>query len=251
MKLLVDVGNSRIKWATVDDGAFKGSDQIAHGPDADASIACLLDSCPQKPGYVLAANVAGTDFEDALSKAVAERWGLTVEFARTQAAAGPVRNGYLDYRQLGVDRWLAILAAVQHYRKAVCVVDAGTAVTIDQVDDQGQHIGGIIVPGLALMLRALTGNTGDLERLADSGEWPGQPAARLVAGSTDDAMTGGALSAIRGLIEECMQSALERWEDPVLVITGGDAGRIISQIRVAAKHHPMLVLEGLALYVAD
>lgn len=251
MKLLLDIGNSRIKWAMLEDDQLRGADQIDHGPNPEATISELLDRCPLKPGQVRASNVAGAVLGDALAAAVAKRWSLPVEFAHAQAAAGAARNGYLDYRQLGVDRWLAILAAVERFGKAVCIVDAGTAVTIDQVDDQGQHLGGIIVPGLALMRRALTGNTGDLDRLADSSGRAEPPEALILGRGTDEAITGGAMSAIRGLIEACMQSARERWGDPALIVTGGDAQRIIAQIRMPAEHCPTLVLEGLALYVAD
>lgn len=250
MKLLLDIGNSCIKWAELDNGALGHADQIDHHGNPEAGISEMLDRCAVQPEQVRAANVAGADFEKALTEAVAKRWGLPVEFARSQAAAGSVRNGYRDYRQLGVDRWLALLAAVHHCRTAACIVDAGTAITIDQVDDQGRHIGGIIVPGLALMRGALTGHTGDLERLAGSGKQSGHPDATLLGTSTDEAISAGALSAIRGLIEESMRSALERWDDSVLVMTGGDAARIIPHVRMATEHRPMLVLEGLALYVA-
>ena len=251
MNLLLDIGNTRIKFATVVNGVLQGADQIIHGSDPEASAAELIDRCRQKPEHVLASNVAGSAFGEAIAAAVDSRWNLSVEFALAQPAAGSVRNGYLDYRQLGVDRWLAMLAAVDRYRKAVCIVDAGTAVTIDQVDEHGQHLGGIIVPGFDLMWRSLVGNTGDLERLSGSGEKSERNGAALFGRCTDEAIVGGTMSAVRGLVEHCMETALERYGDPVLVITGGDAERIIPYIRMPAEHRPMLVLEGLAIYVSD
>lgn len=251
MNLLLDIGNTRIKFATVVNGVLQGADQIIHGSDPEASAAELIDRCRQKPEHVLASNVAGSAFGEAIAAAVDSRWNLSVEFALAQPAAGSVRNGYLDYRQLGVDRWLAMLAAVDRYRKAVCIVDAGTAVTIDQVDEHGQHLGGIIVPGFDLMWRSLVGNTGDLERLSGSGEKSERNGAALFGRCTDEAIVGGTMSAVRGLVEHCMETALERYGDPVLVITGGDAERIIPYIRMPAEHRPMLVLEGLAIYVPE
>lgn len=249
MKLLLDVGNTRIKWAALENGVLHDADQIVHRAPPEASIAELLDRCGLEPEQVLVSNVAGSGFGEAIAAAVKSRWNLSVEFALAQSSASSVRNGYLDHRQLGVDRWLAILAAVDRYRKAVCIVDAGTAVTIDQVDQQGQHLGGIIVPGLDLMWQALAANTGDLERLAGSSERSEQKEAVLFGRCTDEAIIGGTMSAICGLVEQCMETALKRSVDPVLVITGGDAERIISNIRGPAQHRPMLVLEGLALYV--
>lgn len=251
MKLLIDVGNSRIKWANLCGEELRNAGEMDHRRNAAASIAELLERCSAKPACVLAANVAGGVFADALAEAVEKRWGLPVEFARSQAVAGSVRNGYLDYRQLGVDRWLAILAAAKLYQKAVCVVDAGTAVTVDQVDDNGQHLGGIIVPGLALMRNALTGHTGELEKWVDFGEWPEPQDPVFFGRHTEEAMRGGALLAIRTLIEACMKTARDRWSAPVLVLTGGDAARIIPHIRFTVEHRPLLVLEGLGLYVAD
>jgi type III pantothenate kinase len=251
MKLLLDVGNSRIKWAALANGSLQGADQIVHRSEPEASVADFLDRCPLKPQQVLVANVAGSGFKEAIAAGVESRWNLPVEFALAQRASGSVRNGYQDYRQLGVDRWLGILAAADRYRKAVCIVDAGTAVTIDQVDGHGQHLGGIIVPGLDLMWRALTGNAADLERWSGPGGRSERNEAVLFGRCTDEAIIGGTMSAIRGLIEQSMQSALERYDDPVLVLTGGDAERIIPHIRMPAEHRPMLVLEGLALYVPD
>lgn len=249
MKLLLDVGNSRIKWVTEVDGELRDADELVHDSEPAASIAVLLDRCLSNPDRVLASNVAGDVFGAELARAVESRWGVKVEFAESQAAAGSVRNAYLDPRQLGVDRWLAILAAANRYRKAVCIVDAGTAVTIDQVDDRGHHLGGIIIPGLDLMRRALTGRTGDLQRLVAAETAAGAAEPTLLGRSTDAAISGGAMAAIRSLIEECAASARSRSGEAVLVVTGGDAERIISHLRRPAEHRPLLVLEGLAVYV--
>jgi type III pantothenate kinase len=251
MKLLLDVGNTRIKWATSANGALQDADQLVHRSDPETSVASLLDRCALPPDQVLVSNVAGADFSRVISAGVSSRWNQSAEFARSQSSAGWLRNGYQDFSQLGVDRWLAMLAAAGRYRKAICVVDVGTAVTVDQVDERGQHLGGIILPGLDLMRQALTGNTGDLERLAVSGAIARQNEAQLLGRSTDAAIAKGAIAAIRAVIEECRASLLHGDSDPVLVITGGDAPCIIPHLRVAAEHHPSLVLEGLAIYGPD
>jgi type III pantothenate kinase len=248
MKLLIDMGNTCIKWATLADGNFTATGECVHRTRGTASAMQFLSQIHTEPEQVLAANVAGKELGDALGKIVRERWKISVDFASTQAESGAVRNGYDDYRQMGVDRWLAILATQERYDRAACIVDAGTAVTIDQMDASGQHLGGIIVPGLDLMRRALDSETGDIERLAGLADNAPVADRQVYGRSTAEAINGGALSAICGLIEYCMEQLNERDGDTVLVMTGGDAERIIPQLQVAVDHRPKLVLEGLRVY---
>ena len=203
-----------------------------------------------------AANVAGERLGALVTQAARDRWGLTVQFAATRAHGNGVRNGYTDYRQLGVDRWLAIVAAVDGRDDPVCVVDAGTAVTIDLVAANGEHRGGFIVPGLELMRRSLGAETGDLRRLAGETSLPaddrtldcllpGQPAPGK---NTATAMAAGSVAALCALIDRCVESLHEGDAEPLLIMTGGDAGRLAGHVGQAAQLRPQLVLEGLARY---
>jgi type III pantothenate kinase len=184
--------------------------------------------------------------------AVRERWGLPVRFAATQLQAGMVRNGYHDFRQLGVDRWLAIIAAVDQIAGSVCIVDAGTAITIDAVAAGGAHLGGYIIPGLDLMRLSLDEETGDLRRLAGE-KFQELPAGLPALGhSTAEAIGGGTLAAVCGLIDRCVGALLcERDAVPALVVTGGNAERLLRHLDMTAHHRPQLVLEGLKLYEFD
>jgi type III pantothenate kinase len=248
VRLLVDIGNTRIKWATQVDGAFAETGDIVHRGQDPATVLEFLGQFDLTPDSVRAANVAGAAMGQALVDSVRAQWNLSIEFAQTQASAGPVRNGYHDHRQMGVDRWLAILAAVERYHQPVCVVDVGTAVTIDQVDRTGAHLGGVIVPGLDLMRQALIHDTGNIENLMAT-ESSSVKTADLVFGrSTADAIRGGGLAAICGLIATCKERLAGRCGDSALVVTGGDAGRVVPHIRVELDHRPLLVLEGLAIY---
>jgi type III pantothenate kinase len=159
-----------------------------------------------------------------------------------------VRNGYLDYRQMGVDRWLAILASYVTYRSAACVVDAGTALTIDAVAADGSHRGGLIVPGPALMRRSLLQDTAGIrpaaDRLVDTTSRPAAAWGR----DTDSCIRLGALRATACLIEDRVKA----WRDleapgAVLVLTGGDAAALGDALSLPVEHRPHLVLEGLAL----
>lgn len=247
MKLLVDIGNTRIKWASRMDDAVTATGSFAHAGDPDAAVFAFLDHYGQAPDSVLVANVAGKPFADAMSSRVRERWKLEVRFATAQPAAGPVRNAYEDYAKLGVDRWLAILAAAQRHAGSACVVDAGTAVTIDLVAAGGEHRGGYIVPGLDMAWRALTEDTGDLANLAGGGT--GRRFGSLDPGSnTADAIGHGSLATVCTLIERCAGALAGDNRGSIVVLTGGDAERIIPHLSVDLDHRPWLVLEGLALW---
>lgn len=251
MKLLIDIGNTRIKWATSVSGSLTEPGEIVHrGRPVDIALKFLAET-GEKPAEVRIANVAGDAMENAVVDAVRSRWGVSVEVAATQAAAGRVRNGYKDIRQMGVDRWLALLASAERYSQAFCVVDAGTAVTIDQVDTAGTHLGGVIVPGLDLMRQALCRDTGDIGRLAGVERESPETENLIFGHTTEAAIQGGGLAAIGALIERCLNQLIERSGDSALVVTGGDAGRIIPHIRGDFDHRPLLVLEGLAIYVPD
>jgi type III pantothenate kinase len=251
MKLLIDIGNTRVKWATCADGVFGKTGESVHRSASGTSPGAFLDAVEGEPESVLAANVAGRETGDAIAVAVRDRWNLDMDFAATQPAAGDIRNAYDDYTQMGVDRWLAILAARARYQQAACIVDAGTAVTIDQVDDGGGHLGGVIVPGLDLMRRSLLADTGDIERITGVRGKETLARRQVFGRSTGEAIEGGTLSAICCLIEQCVARLGNQYGDSVLVMTGGDAERIIRDLAVDADHRPLLVLEGLSIYEPD
>jgi type III pantothenate kinase len=150
-----------------------------------------------------------------------------------------VRSGYEDILQLGADRWFAVVAAFEHAGNAVCVVDAGTATTVDLVDAAGQHLGGFILPGVDLMMQSLLDGTGDLARLRD------RAPAKIVLDpgkTTGSAMRNGAWLATIGLIE---QARTRLPAESALVVTGGQGG-VLAEL-LGAPFNERLVLEGLAL----
>lgn len=251
MDLLIDIGNTRLKWAMSEAGRLRDAGQAAHRDDPAGAVDAMCGGIGAVPARVCAANVAGERLGALVTQAVHDRWGVTVRFAVTRPHADGVQNGYTDYRQLGVDRWLAIVAAVAECSGPVCVVDAGTAVTIDLVAARGAHRGGFIVPGLELMWRALGAETGDLRRLAGdiapaaSGPSAGSP---LPGRDTAAAMAAGSVTALCALIDRCVESLHEAGAEPLLIMTGGDAERLAGHVGRAAQLRPQLVLEGLARY---
>ena len=169
-----------------------------------------LDSAPRA---VWIASVAGQVYESELRSSIAARWDVEPWFARSSAAACGVTNSYTSPERMGVDRWLAMIAAWQQARGAVCVVDAGSALTIDFLDSHGVHTGGYILPGLRMMERALLEGT-DRVRFGDA------PRDCLAPGnSTETAVLNGLQLAQVGAVELALTRFGQRG---TLVFTGGN-----------------------------
>jgi len=190
-------------------------------------------------------NVAGTAFGTRLAGAIGIHCETDVHFSRSEKAAYGVRNGYRQPRRLGVDRWIALIGARAETRSAVCVVDAGTAVTIDAMDKTGQHLGGQIIPGPRLMTAALSKETNDIGLPTGTARDPG-PGMGLFATNTGAAVQSGTLSAVCGAIERAAKTMRSGGLRPKIVLTGGDASRILKQLDGNVLHRPHLVLQGLA-----
>jgi type III pantothenate kinase len=273
MKLLVDIGNSRVKWAFGTAGQFVAQGEALR--DDGAGLRPLLESA-RVPDDIRIANVAGTEAGIRIAASLEERFRVAPVFACSAATGAGVRNGYTDAGQLGIDRWLAICAAFARYRAPVCVVDAGTATTIDIVAGSGEHQGGLILPGIALMQLALLRGTGDLARLFEAtdgrvagklpdGFVPNRAAHPIVLGrDTAAAIRYGALQATASLIWTCMDgfsaSSSLATTPAVLLITGGAAPALQAALLwtdrapgagpppgFRLEYRPQLVLEGLAL----
>ncbi len=244
MILLLDIGNSRSKAAWFD------GHQIWPGPAVDAAIAMeqlvgQLAAAGHTPDQVCVSNVRGRRLAADLRAAVRERWGLEPGFAVTRAESKLLRNGYVDHRQLGVDRWLAMLAARRrHAGEPLCVVDAGTAVTVDLIDPLGSHLGGFIVPGIESMADVLRRRSGEIARLEtpvespDSMTGPGR--------STASAVRSGAVQAVAGLVDRALTMLPGGSGSARLLLTGGDAGAL-ARLLDRADVCPWLVFEGLLI----
>jgi type III pantothenate kinase len=244
MLLLVDIGNSRVKWATFDRGRL-GVQRAA--PHAGWTIHDWRRTLFDAPGIdcVVAASVAGGESAAALSDAAQLETGRAAIFVTTSREAGGVRNAYSDPQLLGVDRWLAVIAAHQAERGACCVADVGTAATLDAVTGDGQHLGGFIVPGPELMMRSLWRGTADLAVHAATSGAGGEA---LFADNTRDAIERGCRLAVAALIDRGVREMARRLgSKPALVLTGGTAASIAPFLETAASIVPDLVLRGLAI----
>jgi type III pantothenate kinase len=249
MILVIDVGNTRLKWAWLTSTGLSDQQAIVHR-DAKPGIwtAALFES-GQKPTRVLISNVAGPVMAKTLTKLAKKVFRVNAEFIMAAPEYHGLVNGYLEPKLLGVDRWLALIGAWTRARSALCVVDAGTAVKVDSVDAGGQHLGGLIVPGIYMMREVLMSKTGDILRAAEHST---PSLAGILANNTIGAISRGAVFALAGMADRASEVIEQSTgAKPRLFITGGDAGMITGTMRSKGEIVPDLVLQGLAVIAAQ
>jgi type III pantothenate kinase len=248
--LLLDVGNTRIKWGVLDNGQIRKTGHIVLSKVKEQGLAALTSRLPRAVDAVLVSNVAGPTFATRLSGVIGMHCQRDVHFAKTERQTCGVRNGYRQPRRMGVDRWVAMIGAWAEIQAACVVVDAGTAVTIDVLDNHGLHLGGQILPGVALMSAALAASTSDIPRAGHR-----IPAATsgldIFGDSTGKAVRNGTWNAVVGAVERAITTLRSNAYDPVVVLTGGDASRMLTALGTEPLHRPNLVLQGLARMLED
>lgn len=246
MTVLVDVGNTRIKWATLERGELVRLGSAVHRDDPDAAVGAFAAALPKGP-RIIVANVAGEPIAARLRALAAARPGATLELVATEQERFGVRCAYDDPRRLGVDRWVAVLAAFHAARGAACVIDAGTAVTFDAVDAHGTHLGGLILPCARLIGAALDRNTSNIGRTA-------APAAaarglHLLGRTTDAAVGHGAWLALAAALDRAARVvAGALGTAPPVYLTGGDAEALSGWLETRVELRADFVLEGLRLF---
>lgn len=234
--IAIDAGNTRIKW-----GIHDGREWVTLGaaPTTQAELLARVLQDGPSASRAIASNVAGTLVEAQLQRIFATA-KIPLRMARSEAQQLGVVNGYLDARQLGSDRWAAMVAAHAAEKGHKLVVNAGTALTIDALTAEGQFLGGLIVPGTALMRRSLDRGTAGL-RLTE-GEFSDFPA------STPEAITSGAVQACVGAIERMdALMAARGFSTARVLLSGGAAGELARHLPLPHAIHENLVLDGLVL----
>lgn len=238
MKLLLDAGNTRIKWALVEDEAW-----LAEGALEHADVHTLARRLAEHPplDMALGVNVADEALGHELQACVAAR-GTSLQWLRSSAGQCGVTNQYDDPTQLGTDRWAALIGARSLHGGPCLVVSAGTATTVDLLDADGHFRGGLILPGEQLMRQSLARDTARLP-LAE-GELRDPPR------NTVDAIVTGCLFAQAGAIER-MFTHVARAPGAICLLAGGNARRIAPLLSVPARRIDNLVLRGLAVVAAN
>lgn len=242
--LAIDIGNTRLKWAQYA-SPQPGATMLAHGAVFLETIDILAETewkALEPPSSMLGSNVAG----DAVKRRVEEQlelWDIEPSWVVTSAHAAGVHNGYEHPGRLGADRWVALIGARSHVLasgppRPALVVMVGTAVTVDSLDASGRFLGGLILPGFGLMLRALEQGTAGLK--VPTGEIVDFPA------NTSDALMSGGAFAIAGAIERVHQKLVERTgQQPMLLMTGGAAVKLAPITDLAFQTVDSLIFDGL------
>ncbi len=249
MILVIDVGNTRLKWAWLTNTGLSDQQAVVHRDAKPGMWTSALFKSGQRPSRVLVSNVAGPVMAKTLARLTKKVFRVDIEFITAAQEFDGLTNGYLDPTLLGADRWLALIGAWTKVKSALCVVDAGTAVKVDSVDARGQHLGGLIAPGIHMMREALMSKTSDIAQAALNST---PSLAGVLANNTVGAVSRGAVFALAGMADRAAEIIEQSTGAvPKLIITGGDAGMITGTMRSHGEIVPDLVLQGLAVIAAQ
>lgn len=263
MKLLVDIGNTSLKWAVSDDETLGPMHAARHFGALPIDVIAKWEQL-DRISHVVVANVGPQAVLDAVTTATAAYWGCPVACIETCAQAHGVRIAYADPARFGVDRFLGLIAAhalgmksagtgnanggdrprhqTERATTAALVVDAGTALTFDGLLADGTHLGGQILPGIATLRSSLLQGI----RLPPH---ESQDHAHIWGQDTGPAIAAGSLQAPAAFAEKLFRELEQQdGQPPRLILTGGDAERLAPHMKVPVEHHPDLVLHGLAQF---
>lgn len=249
MTLLVDAGNTFLKWARLEgDSVGRATTVVHHGVEPDEWQAAL-GAIGRAPRRVVVANVAGSAFAVRLREWTRATWQVDPEFPTASRSALGVTNAYPRPAALGIDRWLGMVAAWHAARAPLLCASAGTAFTIDLIDADGAHQGGCIVPGARLMRESLNAQTSGVAAAA----MLDPPATDGVFGiNTAGAVQQGAWLALAALADRTALSLEASAGTAARVyLTGGAAPQIAALMRRPVEQVPDLVLRGLALCLKE
>lgn len=247
MTLLIDLGNTRLKWATLKaDGTLKAQQALSHADWQSKDFEQALAKAVRPTAAIWVVSVSAASTRAKLRRALRALTDQRPHFIETTAECAGVRNGYREPWRLGADRWVALIGARARVpRRTVLVVDVGTALTLDVLRADGRHAGGVIVPGVDLMQQSLLRSTGGIRQRAGSPR--SGSAVRAVswqACSTREAIHHGAQLASAALIDAAY--AEHRALRPRLLLTGGGAKAVQRLVKSPSDCVPDLVLQGVA-----
>ncbi len=242
--LAIDIGNTRLKWALYD-APHPGAALLAQGAEFLDHVDRLAEGGWAQlpaPSKMLGCVVAG----DAIKRRVEEQmelWDVSAQWVVASAQEAGLRNGYDHPARLGCDRWVAMIGARQRLlaqgpARPLVVVMVGTAVTVEAIDAQGHFLGGIILPGHGIMLRALESGTAGLH--VPTGE------VRMFPTNTSDALTSGGTFAIAGAIERMVQHVMAHCgAEPACMMTGGAGWKMAPSMGRPFELVDNLIFDGL------
>jgi type III pantothenate kinase len=242
MKLLLDLGNTRLKWALQQGDGWLAQGSVAWDELArDKNLADAWSALPQ-PTAAYGASVVDAAREKQIAACVASVFGFEVTWLRTPAIACGVRNAYVEPQRLGVDRFLAMVAAYADGCAPCVVASVGTALTLDALTADGRHLGGLIAPGPLLMQQSLLDATARVR--------PDRPGEILdLADNTADAVASGCWQAAAALVDRFATRMAGRLGGAsTLILGGGDAERLAPLLSLPTQLSHDAVLRGLAVW---
>lgn len=241
--LCVDVGNTRLKWGVCD---FSDLSFVTKGvfdylsAEIDKKLSESLVALNVMPVYI--SSVSADKQTEIVSRWFENNWKIKSNIIRFDAFYQQL-NAYETPSDLGVDRWLAMVAAQKKYQSNFCVIDAGTAITIDVVDVNAKHLGGVIMPGKAMMLVSLNAGAANIKQASGK--------VTELADNTADGVISGVEACVIGGIEKKLTSISRANSGIIFILTGGDAENIAQSIDLEFVVESNLVLEGVGLVARD
>lgn len=249
--LLIDLGNSRLKWAVISDGITDYAEPQSYST-ANLTEILLTQWSHITPARVVCCSSTNDENNAILKSFCQQQWDISPEYIQPEKSYAGVTSGYSNPEELGTDRWLALIAGYNDIGGNICIVDCGTAITIDLIKADGTHLGGLITPGLQLQLDSLTENIDRLSAV-DQDSRP----TTLLAQDTGNAIIGGVIYSTVAFIDRAasdLSHALD--EDISYIITGGDTGKLLPLLTKQQYNsssqwidEPHLVLQGLSYYL--
>ncbi|WP_413114100.1 type III pantothenate kinase [Thaumasiovibrio sp. DFM-14] len=239
MQLLIEAGNTYVKLASLD---MEGSlTQLGKYPSAQLEMVLepYLDEGIER---IVFASVGPVVIDNMIQRFSQEN-SIPCFHVKTRRKDFGVKNAYAEYQYLGVDRWLTLISVYQQSKRPSVIIDIGTALTFDVIDEEGRHLGGWIAPGYKLMMESVLANTSKVFSDGDHKD------TLEFADSTGDGLKNGCRAALVGMIQFGIEQAKDRLNtDPEVIICGGGVRHVPISLRKHYHHRSDLVLEGLALY---
>jgi type III pantothenate kinase len=246
-RLLIDIGNSRVKWVVKNGEACTPTIARIH---RGHSLTDLLDknfSLLSPPDQILVSCVSDAATQAALTHWIDVHWQLQPMYVVSSRQVAGVVNGYREPHTLGSDRWSAMIAAFHLVGGPVCIIDAGTALTIDVINMEGVHQGGMILPGIYSTQESLFSHIAVPVVKTEI-----MPMHQLLGNSTQECISLGIQHSFVGLFMHLFIHLKQQFgREPLCLVTGGDASTIAAWLPVMAQQDPDLVLKGLAVLAAN
>lgn len=244
MNLLIDIGNTNLRWTPHGPGAEWSVRIVRHSGAIPLDLLAAWEGI-ERPARVIVSHVGGPAVAEALGRVTRALWRIEPDYVRVTPVAAGVRIAYENPERFGVDRWLALIAAHAERQQATLILDAGSAATFDLLLADGRHLGGLILPGVEMMRTSLLMGTHipRVEYEPTDVDWATDTTTAVAAGSL------GAISALATRLHDRLTEVAGG--PPRFVLTGGDAERLRPYLDRPSETIPDLVLRGLASLVCE